>query len=154
MSHPHPLDSPVRVGERPILFRERSRWQEDIRKRTRLVDEQILHDEEFEMRHVLARLVEVWLRHHRILAHDEQCTHATLMCVPKNFSGGEAELARKTARFDVPCLLPFFRVSFIIHAHVTGVMEWHGTHVAGTLNIVLPTQRIQTSAVAPDMTGE
>ena len=46
MSRPHPLDSSVGVGERSILFRERSRGQEDIRKRARLIDEQILRNEE------------------------------------------------------------------------------------------------------------
>ena len=42
LSRPHPLDAAVGVGERPILFGERSRGQEDIRKRAELVDEQIL----------------------------------------------------------------------------------------------------------------
>jgi hypothetical protein len=107
MSRPHPLDAPVRVGERPILFGERRRRQEDIRKRARLVDEQILRDEEFEMRHVLARLVEVRLGHHRVLAHDVQRTHAAFMRMTENFGGGETEFARETARFDVPGLLPF-----------------------------------------------
>ena len=111
-------------------------------------------DEEFEMRHVLARLVEIRLGHHRVLAHDEQRTDSALMRVTENFSGGETQLARETAGLDVPGLLPFDCVRFIIHAHIAGIMERHRAHVAGALHIVLPAQGIQSRAIAPDMTRE
>src|SRR5512133_2947144 len=104
LSRPHTLDASIRVGERPIFFGERGRGQEDICKCARLVDEQILRDEKFEMRHVFACLVKIRLGHHRVLAHDEQSPYSTLMRVTENFSGRETKLARETARLDVPGL--------------------------------------------------
>ena len=68
------------------------------------------------MRHVLARLVEIRLRHHRVLAHDVQRTDAALVRVTEYFSGGETEFARETAGLDVPRLFPFARVVFVIDA--------------------------------------
>ncbi len=154
VSSPHTLDTAVGVGKGPILFGERRGRQEDIRERARLVDEQILCDEELEMRHVLTRLVEVWLGHHGILAHDVQRPDSSLMRVAEDFRGRQTQLAREPTRLDVPGLLPFDGVLFIVHAHVARIVKRHRAHVARSLHVVLPAQGIQSRAVAPDVTRE
>ena len=104
--------------------------------------------------HVFAGLVQVGLGHHRVLAHDVERPHAAGMGVPQNFGGGQAELAAQAAGLDVPGGLPFFGVVFVADQHVAGVMEGHGAHVAGALDVVLSTQRVEAGAFAPDVAGE
>ncbi len=119
-----------------------------------LVDEQILGYQKFQMRHMPARLVQIRLGHHRVFAHDIQRPNAAFVCVAEDLGGGEAQLARETARLDVPGVLPLCGVVFIIHTHVAGIMERHGAHIAGALHVVLTAQRIQSRAFPPDMPGE
>ena len=104
--------------------------------------------------HVFAGFVQVGLGHHRVLAHDVERPHAAGMGVTENFGGSQAKFATQPTGFDAPGGFPFLGIVFVADQHVAGVVEGHGAHVAGTLDVVLSAQRVEAGAFAPNVAGE
>ena len=57
----HALDTPVRVGEGAVFFREGGCRQENIGKSARFIDKLILGYQKFQLLHLLAGVVQIWL---------------------------------------------------------------------------------------------
>ncbi len=122
----HALDAAVGVGECAFLLRPGSRGQKDVGKGAGLVDEQVLRHEELQLFHHVARVVQVGLGHHRILAHDVQRAHAARPDLAHDLGRRQPQLAVERARLDIPCLLEFARRRFVIDPLITGIVPGHG----------------------------
>ena len=145
LDHAHAVDAALGVGEGAILLEEGGAGQEHVGEGRGLVQEQVLHDNAF---HRLERVVDVLgvgVRLGNVLALHEQALVGAL-------DGGIEHVGNAQARLGVECGLPH-GLEHLAHRVVTDVavareFVREGTHVAGALNIVLPTEGIHTHAVA------
>ena len=60
----------IGIGDRAVLFRPGRGRQHDVGIDRGLGEEQVLHDEMFEMGQCLARVIEIRIRHRGIFTHD------------------------------------------------------------------------------------
>ena len=133
----HALDAPLRVGERALLLGERRRRQEDVGARGRLVQEEILHDEDVELLDRLLRVVEVGLREERVLADD---VHGARLAVEAPFDHLGHDAPRPPRRPHAPVRLEL-RERLGVVLLVPGEVRRDAPGVAAPLDVVLAPQR-------------
>ena len=77
---PHAVHAPLRIGERAVLLREARRRQDDVGVlRRRVVQEDVLRDEELELREPLLDVVRVRLGLRRVLADQVERLHTAVV---------------------------------------------------------------------------
>jgi hypothetical protein len=74
------LHPSVGVGEGPFFLGPAARGQKDVGQSPRLVDEEVLHNEEIQAAQTLFRVVQVGFAHHGVLAHDIHRPDAPRAC--------------------------------------------------------------------------
>ena len=86
------LHHAIRVGDRADLLGPRGGGQHDIGEVRGFGEENILHHQMIEGAERFARVIDIGIRHGRILAHDEHAANLVLLRRVDDFDDGEARI--------------------------------------------------------------
>ena len=148
---PHPVDAPLGVGEGAVLLEERRARQEHVGELGRLVEEQVLDDEQSSAASAACTCVVLgsdW-------AMSSPCTNRPLeraVDARRRTCWGCAGRARRAAGVPHSCSKTLAH-GVVGDVAVAGQLVGERAHVARALHVVLAAQRVDADAVAPDVAG-
>ena len=145
------LHHSIGIGEAAGFFWKGRRWQDDISEVGGLGRENILHDQHLKAGERCARMMQVGIRHRRVLAHDVHAPDSTGCCSVHDFDHGQTGLA--VDRHAPEILDQTGRVG-LVDTMVVGQHHWNQTGIGCTLHVVLAAQRMQAGAGASDLAGD
>ena len=96
-------------------------------------------------------MVQVGVRHHGVLTHDIQAPDLACFRSIHNLSDSQTGL---TGEGNTPGLLKLLPDGIVEYLLVGGVIGGQAAHVAGTLNVVLTAQGVDTAAVLADLAAQ
>src|SRR5581483_457378 len=132
----HALHAPFAVREGPVLFRERSGRQDDVREFGRLVGEYVLDHQELQLLDRLFRVGDVGLAQERVFAGDVHAVEAALRGELEHLRGAQALLGGQRR---APGGLELRPVG-VAEALITGQVVGYAAGVAAPLHVVLAPQ--------------
>ncbi len=141
----------VGVGHRAVLLRPAGGRQHDVGINRGLGEEEILHHEMLEMRQRLAGVVEVRVRHRRVLALDVHALDLVGVDRVHDLDDGFATLRRQ---LHAPRLFVLGADVRILDRLVVGEEHRDQTRVGRALHVVLAAQRMQTRTRTADLAGD
>ena len=103
-----------------------------------------------ELRHRRARVLEVRIRHRRVLAHDVHAADLAVVGRVHDLDHGQARLA---VELGAPELLESGAGLGVVHSLIVGIHHRDQARVRRPLHVVLPAQRVQPGAGAADLAG-
>ena len=145
-----PRDAALGIGEGAILFEEGGAGQEDMGELRRLVEENVLHDQAFELAQCGLDVPGVGVGLGDVLALH---VHALVGAGQRGVEHVGDAVARFRVEGDAPVLLEQGAGGGVGHRPVARQLVREGAHVAGTLDVVLAAQRIDADAGAADVAG-
>ena len=145
------VDPPLTARERPILLGERGAWEDYVCVLGCLGHEEVLHDQEVQLLKRPHDMVRVRVGDDRVQREDVHrldrvAALGDLLCQ------GHTILARKPG--DAPEFLHPLPGGVVFALLVAGVDIRVSTHVAGALDVVLATERVDTDSRSPNVAGE
>src|SRR5471032_1322590 len=144
----HPGDAPLGVGEGAVFFQERAARQEHMGELGGFVEENILHHDAFHGRQRRGDVLGIRVALGNVFALAIQALKAAA-------KGGLEHVGNAQARIGlqghVPGLFELRPYHLVGDVPVAGQLVGEGAHVAGALNVVLPTQRVHAHAFAADV---
>ncbi len=152
---PH-LNTPLGAGLGAAPFRIAGGRQDDVGEFGGLGQEDILHDQELQALEGLPDMVEVRVGEHRVLAHDVHALEFAGVVGQDVHHDGDlvAVLRLADAVREAPCigeLLVGGRVGDLL---VTGEDNREGSHITGTLHVVLAAECVHAAAAPADVSGQ
>ncbi len=90
-----------------------------------------------------ADVVGIWERHHRVFTHDDYSLYLVAACVYL-LGQGQPIFARKS--LDAPCILHLLAILRNFAFLIAGIHIRIGPHVAGALDVVLTSKRIDANS--------
>ena len=148
---PSELHQAVGVGERAGLFREGGRRQDHVGQVRGLGEKDVLHDEHLELGERLPRVLDVRIRHRRVLAHD---VHAANLAGVHGIHDLDHGQARLLVQRRAPQRLEFPLRTCVVDAPVIRIHHRDQPGVARALHVVLAAQRMQAGARPADLAGQ
>ena len=147
----HPVDPPLGVGERAVLLQERRPRQEHVREPGRLVEEQVVHDDELHRPQRRLDVLGVGVALRDVLA-----LHVQPLERPADRGVEHVRDAQPRLGLDrhAPQRLVDLAHLGPRHVPVAGQLVRERPHVARPLHVVLPAQRVHPDALAPEVAGE
>ena len=146
----HPLDPALGIAEGALLFGVGAAGEHYVGIAGRLRHKELLHHQEIQGFKGLDDVVGVRVGDDGVLA-------VNIESFDLSFDGGREHVRRVCAHFAVqghaPGFFKFFAHGIIGHVLIAGEFVGHGTHVAGTLDVVLPPQRVDAAAAAAQLTN-
>ena len=135
------LHHAIRVGDRADLLRPRRGWQHHVGEVGRLGEEDILHDEVIERGHRFACVIDVRIRHRRVLTHD---VHPADLAFHRGVHDLDDSQPDVRIEFGPPELLEALAGFRHVHALVVGIGDRNQARVGRTLHVILAAQRMQS----------
>ena len=146
----HAIDAPLGVGEGAVLLQERGARQEYVREGRRLVEEEVLHDEDLQGLQRVGHVLGVGVGLGDILALHEQALEGAARGLVEHVGNAQAGLGIELL---APHLLEQLAGPLVRDVAVARVLVRERAHVAGALHVVLPAQRVHAHALAADVAG-
>ncbi|MNY04227.1 hypothetical protein D3C86_1368930 [compost metagenome] len=146
----HPGDASLGVGEGAVLFQERTARQEHMGELGGFVEENILHHHALHGRQSGGDVLGIRIALGDVFALAIQTFETAGQCRLEHVGNAQARLRLQG---DVPRLFELRAHHLVGDVPVTGQLMREGAHVAGTLHIVLPTQRVHAHAFATNVAG-
>ena len=147
----HAVDAALGVRKCAVLFKKRRAGKEDVREGCGFVEEQILHHNTFHALQSGGHMLGVGIGLRDIFALDVNALEGAL-------HGGVQHVGNAKARLCIhrrlPHMLEHFAHRVIRHVTIARIFMGEGTHVAGTLHIVLAAQRIDADTIAAHIARE
>ena len=141
----------IGVGDGAVLLRPGRSRQHHVGIDRGLGEEEVLHHEMLEMRQRLARVIEVGVRHRRILTHDVHALDHVGVDRVHDLDDGEALLR---IELDAPGVLVAGADLRVVDRLVVGEEHRDEAGVGGALHVVLAAQRMQPGAGPADLAGD
>ncbi len=147
---PHPIDASLGIDEGAVFLEERRAGQEHVRESRRLVQEEVLNDDEIHREHRRLDVLRIGVRLRHVLALHVHALELTGERRVEHVRNPESRLA---IEFDAPVILEHVAYVVVRHRTVARELVWKATHVTRTLNIVLAPQRVHSTPQIPDVAG-
>ena len=147
----HAVHAALGVGEGAVLLEERGAREEHVREGRRLVEEQVLHDEDLQRLERVLDVVGVGIRLGDVLAVHEQALEGAAGSFVEHVGNAQARL---TAELDLPLLLEQLARRLVGDVAVAGELVRERAHVARALHVVLAAQRVHADALVADVAGD
>ena len=139
----HHLDAALRVCIRAGFFCKTGSGQQNIGVAHRFGWKDFLHENEIASSQTLIDMVAVGIGHYRIFAQDIQCFCFSIQASGYHFSNGASDLIGHS---HAPGALEFCTGILVRYRLISRVDIGQPSEIAGTLNVVLPAQRIYTAS--------
>ena len=146
----HPVDAPLGVGERAVLFQEGRPRQEDMGVARRLVQENVLDDHTVHRGETRGDMLDVGVGLENVLALHIQALEGTRRGRVDHVGNTQTRLL---ADGHAPFLLEDVAHALVGNVAIARQLVRERAHVAGALHVVLAAQRIHAHARPADVAG-
>ena len=146
----HALDTAFSIREGAVLLQEGRAGQEDVGVVGGLVEEEVVDDDAFHRRQRRHHMFGVGIGLQDVLALDIEAHEAALDRGVEHVRDAQARLR---IELDVPHGLELIAYSVTRDMAIAGQLVRKRAHVAGTLHVVLPAQRVHADAGPADIAG-
>ena len=148
----HSLNAPVGSCEGAIPLDERSPRQDDMSQLGRLGEEDVLYHEEVQLFQAVADVVYIGVGEHGVFSHDVEGARAA-------FAGPIYHVSHRHPQLVGEILHPPGRLELGFrlrrcHLLVAGIDVWQPAQVAGPLDVVLPSQGVDSASRHAHVAGE
>ena len=141
----HPIDATLGIGERAVLFQKRRARQEDVCQLGGLVDEEVLHDHALHGAKRSLHMQRVGVGLGNVFALHKDALECAVDCAVQHVGDAKSWLGLNGG---APQLLEHLARGIVTHVAVPRQLVREGAHVACSLHVVLPAQRVDTHAIA------